>query len=379
MSSSVRSIVRPATVAAALLLVSTLSACGKRGAPQPPLRAVPAPTKDFAAFQRGNQLMLRLSYPKATPGGQALAGISSLEVWKATRPAAPAAPATVATAATEATTTPNPPTTPEDPNPPTLDTREFAGAAQKLTTLETTQVAAATQGDRLVFTLELPTPPPAEVYYLAVRTRGPEGDLSEWSNQARIAPAAAPASPSSLTALARVDGIELSWQPVAGALGYVVYRRDASSRNYGEPIATIVAPETKAVDTKAVIGSSYIYAVTSVARRAPILESAIQREVEVRYNDRFPPAPVHDLVALSEEGKIRLVWSASDSLDVAGYRVYRRDGAGGEFRSLQSQARPETEFEDGTLTFGVRATYRVTAVDATGNESEPREIEATLR
>ena len=193
------------------------------------------------------------------------------------------------------------------------------------------------------------------------------------------APAAAPASPSSLTALARVDGIELSWQPVAGALGYVLYRRDASSRNYGEPIATVVAPESKAVDTKAVIGSSYIYAVTSVARRAPILESAIQREVEVRYNDRFPPQPVQDLVALSEDGKIRLVWSASDSLDVAGYRVYRRDGAGGEFRSLQPQARPETEFEDGTLTFGVRATYRVTAVDSTGNESEPREIEAALR
>jgi predicted small lipoprotein YifL len=368
------------TAVTALVALTALSACGKRGAPLPPLRAVPAPAKDFSAFQRGNQLLLRLTYPKTTPGGQALAGISTLEIWRATRPVAPAAPASPASPASPpATPSTEAAATPTDPNPPELDAREFQGVAEKIATLTTAEIGAATQGDRIVFPLELPSPPPSEVYYLAVRTRGPEGDLSAWSNQAKIAPAVAPVSPSSLTALARVDGIELSWLPVSDALGYVVYRRDASSRSYGEPIATVVAPETKTTDNKAVIGSSYIYAVTSVARRAPILESSIQREVEVRYNDRFPPSPVRDLVALSEAGKIRLVWSASDAQDVVGYRVYRRDGAGAEFRALQAQARPETEFEDSTLSFGQRATYRVTAVDGAGNESEPKEAEAALR
>ena len=59
-----------ATLAAAL----ALAACGKEGPPTPPLRAVPAPSKDLAAHQRGNRVLLSFTYPQTTPGGSALNG-----------------------------------------------------------------------------------------------------------------------------------------------------------------------------------------------------------------------------------------------------------------------------------------------------------------
>jgi len=448
----------------ALAACLVLSACGKKGPPLPPLRDVPAPTQDLAARQRGTQLLLSFTYPKATPGGQALAGISGVEVWEVVRPlpptpptpppappaagttptaatattptaptapvpaapapAAPAAPAptTPAAAVPPATTAPAPGTTPPAATPPgtpgapgatpaapadqlpALDPREFNTNAKKILTLATADIAAATEGDKLVVALPAPIPPlvplapvipaapavaapatsatsasPGEVHHFAVRTLGPTGDRSEWSNVVRIVPKAPPAAPAEIALNPRPDGIEVRWKPVPGALGYLIYRRDAAVKTYGNAVKAVPAPAETAVDTDAKLGSSYIYAVTSVAQRAPLLESAIQSEREVRYADRFPPPPVRDLVALAEVGQVRLVWSASDAPDLAGYRIYRRDREGGELRRLNDKPVAETEYTDSGVASGHSYVYRVVAVDAQGNESEAQETQASTR
>jgi fibronectin type 3 domain-containing protein len=109
--------------------------------------------------------------------------------------------------------------------------------------------------------------------------------------------------------------------------------------------------------------------VTAIVQANPIIESAITSEHEVRYTDRFAPAVPGDLVALTEPGRVRLVWRASEAADFAGYHVYRREGDG-EFRRITEQPLPTPEYVDTGLasrTYG----YRVTAVDQTGNESAP--------
>ena len=75
----------------ALLVLGTavLAGCGKQGPPLPPLKAVPATTKDLVATQQGGQIVLTFSYPKTTPAGLALPGVSAVEVLEATRPATP--------------------------------------------------------------------------------------------------------------------------------------------------------------------------------------------------------------------------------------------------------------------------------------------------
>ena len=83
-------------------------------------------------------------------------------------------------------------------------------------------------------------------------------------------------------------------------------------------------------------------------------------------------------MALAEARRIRLVWKASPADDLAGYIVYRR-GAEGEFRRVTAQPLTAAEYADSDVTRGVSYSYRVTAVDQTGNESAPGgEVRAAL-
>src|SRR3954452_10547356 len=69
----------------AALLVAALG-CGKQGPPLPPLRAVPALTRDLFLWQQGTRVLFDMSYPKASAGGLALDGISKVEVWEIVQP-----------------------------------------------------------------------------------------------------------------------------------------------------------------------------------------------------------------------------------------------------------------------------------------------------
>ena len=73
------------TAGAQLLVVLPLllAGCGKAGPPIPPFRALPAPTKDLLVRQRGTHVVLSFHYPATTPGGQALGGVSKVEVYQA--------------------------------------------------------------------------------------------------------------------------------------------------------------------------------------------------------------------------------------------------------------------------------------------------------
>ncbi len=419
-------------LALGLAVVLTLSACGKKGPPLPPLRSVPATTSDLSVRQRGSQLLLEFTYPTATPGGQALGGITGVEVWEADRPvgAAPAVPGvagavaapttpdasktgapaegtqgTAGTATTETTPTtptvaepivapgsvgsvvpPGPagtaPATPAapavEPGPPALDPREFALAGKKVLTLAAADIGAATLGDKVVLMLPIvEAEAGVTVRHFQVRTVGPLGDRSEPSNMTRIVPRTPPAPPAEIAAAPKANGIDLSWKPVEGALGYLVYRRDAAVKNYGKPLQAVVAPAVAMTDATAQLGASYIYAVTTVSHRAPLVESAIQSEREVRYVDRYAPPPVTELVALAEQGQVRLVWTGSDAADLAGYRIYRREG--GDLRRLNVEPVATTEFTDTSVASGRTYVYRVVAIDKTGNESTPQEVPATTR
>lgn len=346
-------VVPPAMAATAVILAvafSALAGCGKQGPPLPPLRNVPAATKDLTVAQRGNRILLSFLYPKTTPGGAALTGVTSVEVWE------------VAQAA------------PSQGAPPALDPRQFAGLAKKGIALNEADIRQATVGDRVVIDLPVPDPlpQPAMATHFAVKTAGPTGDLSEYSNQVPLVVKTPAAAPEEVAATAEAGGIRLSWKPVAGVLGYSVYRRNAEQRIQGRPLALLPGADTVSyVDTTAQFGQSYIYAVTAVSEREPFIESVVQREQEVRYVDRFPPTSPSELVALAEVARVRLVWKAAETADLAGYNVYRRAADATSFEKITAQPLPNPEFADGSVASGRVYIYRVTAVDTTGNESAP--------
>jgi hypothetical protein len=86
-----------------------------------------------------------------------------------------------------------------------------------------------------------------------------------------------------------------------------------------------------------------------------------------------PPAPGAPAAAPGDPGAIRLSWAATEAPDVAIYRVYRQapDGAWpGEATAWTTTP----GYTDAGLTPGAAYAYRVTAVDAAGNESDPSAV-----
>jgi hypothetical protein len=83
-------------------------------------------------------------------------------------------------------------------------------------------------------------------------------------------------------------------------------------------------------------------------------------------------------VALAEEGRVRVVWEGSDADDLAGYLLSRRHGEG-DFEPLFDDPRTGSEYLDEAVEAGETYTYRVVAVDLSGNQSEAAEASTEAR
>ena len=346
-----------------LLLSGVLTGCGKKGDPLPPVRAIPAAIQDLAIRQQGGSLYLEMAYPKVTLSGEALPGIDKIEILELRRPA-PAVGFEVE-----------------------VQPREFAGAAQTYLELGGEPLKASTFGDRLSVRLELTDLPeePTEARIFGTRVTATNGEASGISNLAAIVPRQPPEPPGGLTLLPGPEGIEVRWQPVKaadpeepGIEGFHIYRRDARNRNYGARTGAADPDADHYLDRSARFGQRYIYTVTSVVHKQPLIESGLGGEAEVLYQDRFPPAPPEGVVALTEAERVRLRWDTSGDADVVGYNIYRKGL--NDFVRLNRQPQKEREYVDDRVRTGRTYIYRVTAVDDQGNESEAsEEVTTTLR
>jgi hypothetical protein len=332
--------------------------CGKKGDPMPPVRVIPAPVKDLELHQQGTDFILRFSYPKTTVSGGPLPGVNRIELLAATFPA------------------------PAAGFPAEVEPRRFAAAAEVRRLLNPADLSAATSGDRVF--LRLPVPQEDDgtwAYYFGVRTLASNGEISGLSNVAGMVPGTPPEPPGDLALVPGPDGLVVKWKAPEGTVeGFYVYRRDARSRAYTQPGRPVGAGETELMDEGARYGQRYIYTVTTVSQRDPLVESRLSAEAEVFYQDRFAAEPPGPLVALPEAGQVRLQWEPSPSRDATSYHVYRREGADGDFRRLTGVSTGERSYLDVTVRSGRVYTYRITALDSLGNEGDPgQEITITVR
>lgn len=338
---------RLAAALVALTLAAPLIGCGKKGDPLPPLRTIAKRTEDLAVHQKGGELVLQMGFPKTTADGRPLPGIDAIEVWELVVPGVD-----------DAT------------KGPQIDAATFARQAQRRLVLRGAELAAMTTGDRLVARLLAPeVGNQPRLLVLAIRSlaSGEEAEPSAYSNLARLVLRTPPAPPGGLDAVAAADAVELAWSGPAdaAAIGLRVYRRLATERGYGGPVAELPPEADRWRDTKARYGERYIYTVASVGSRDPLVEGPLATEVEVDYQDRFAPAAPGRLLALPEPGQTRLVWDPSAAEDVASYRVWRQDPRAAWRLVVENVA--ATEHIDGGLVPGLTYRYRVEAVDARGN------------
>jgi fibronectin type 3 domain-containing protein len=181
-------------------------------------------------------------------------------------------------------------------------------------------------------------------------------------------------APATLTLEPTPGGVRVAWtvSGAAPAHGYDVLRRRHGETAFIARIAQVGAEQLEHVDAAEVYGDHYEYTVRSVEARDPLVESGDGPVRDVEYLDAFAPPTPANLVALAEEGRVRLLWDRVEAPDLAGYRLYRQENGGAETELPRDPGAGTDHLDDGVRA-GVAYTYRVSAVDHEDNESAKSE------
>src|SRR5262249_19387130 len=110
------------------------------------------------------------------------------------------------------------------------------------------------------------------------------------------------------------------------------------------------------------------YLVTPIRRVGDrTVSGTVSEPYPVLVEDKTPPqTPTGPDITLSDNSAY-LTWEANDESDLAGYRVFRSDRAGGDFKPLSSALIGPNSFVDPNYKPGMY--YSVSAEDEFGNES----------
>ncbi len=171
-----------------------------------------------------------------------------------------------------------------------------------------------------------------------------------------------PSNPSALAApTVAYNRVELSWtgssDPESGVSGYRIFRNGTLRSFVGG---------TTFSDTTVAASTTYTYTVRAV--NGSLLESGDSNSLPVTtpaaVDTQAPTAPGSLRTDSVTTTTVALRWNAStDNVGVTSYRIYRGSTLIGTATGLT--------YTDGGLTQGTSYSYRVTALDAAGNESNP--------
>jgi hypothetical protein len=219
----------------------------------------------------------------------------------------------------------------------------------------------------------------------AVITEGAEA-RGQFSNLATIVPLAVGFPPTGLSAIAEAKGVTLTWTAPTQAVGnlgapivtgYNVYRT-APGKAPGElEVAVNTAPVTTTTYTDAPAYGDHEYRVAAVAATGPpLVQSDLSAPAKATFRDLVPPPAPASITPLVEPNAVRLLWDPVEAPDLAGYRIYRMEGAGHETDirevgviNLVKEPIKETTWLNKPVSLGLAFRYGVTAVDQAGNES----------
>ncbi len=217
---------------------------------------------------------------------------------------------------------------------------------------------------------------PGAVYWYAVRAVDERGLEGEWavSRAVRFLRAAPIPPPVDLEATASEGRVELRWRPGGKErlAGWIVERATGKDGAF-RPLHRGVTAGTRFVDRyPRDLGGLFRYRVVAVGPGGD--RSDPSAVVEVPLPDTRPPAPPRIVRADGLGGGVHLAWEAgARDPGLAGWLVLRSplEDALGEVLTPEPLPVETTEFHDTGVAAGDVRYYRVVAVDAAGNRSEP--------
>ncbi|MFB8756644.1 PA14 domain-containing protein [Streptomyces nigra] len=144
--------------------------------------------------------------------------------------------------------------------------------------------------------------------------------------------------------------------------GYHVYRRLKGASFGTTPLATTTS--TSYTDTTLPkTGATYYYEIRAKDRAGNVGTGTTDQPVTTV--DRTAPAAPTGLTTASQENGLRVGWKAA--AEATSYRVYRSASADGTYTRVGTTA--QVSYVDTTAVEGTTYHYRVTSLDAAGNES----------
>jgi len=199
---------------------------------------------------------------------------------------------------------------------------------------------------------------PGNSYTYTVSAIDAAGNASAQSQgvTADITDTSPPTTPGGLAVTSTaISSVSISWNAASDNVGVTAYRI------YREGIILGTSLALSFTDSDLSPGYSYTYAVSAIDEAGN--ESDLSAEVTASHDDTTPPEKPTGLQALTVSATgLSLVWDeSSDNIGVTAYRVYR---AGDLVTTVNAPS-----YEDKTVLPGNTYSYKVSALDAAGNES----------
>ena len=155
-------------------------------------------------------------------------------------------------------------------------------------------------------------------------------------------------------------GIALAWKEIEGAESYAVYKKNADSESWKQVGTVDAASECTYLDTKAVTGDEYNYAVKAVSSEG---ESAMGV-----YAKDFMRVPTTDVIKaqLKQDG-IYIEWQGLASAEK--YTVYRRNVTGAVWKKVADVSYEDNSCLDTSAAGGAEYVYAVTVTIGTSESA----------
>jgi hypothetical protein len=302
-------------------LLCGLSGCGYIGNTLPPALNRPELVRDLSAVQRGQNIVIQFTIPTSTTEGIPLTRAKDRDIELRIGPA---------------------------PIPWNTEAWEHTS-------------------DRISVSQQKPIPSvvvPASKYFgktvdIAVSVRGPSGRTMGWSMFIIMSVIPALGTPERVIAENAPDAVLLRW--TSGAPEFRVFRKLPSEPSWTQ-VGTSNSPAYS--DTTIRYGNTYQYQIQGIAKAGEAYaESELSEITTFKPEDHFGPAIPAGLSAVPGTRTIELVWSRNTERDFASYSIYR-DG------SKIADGVTAPSYSDRAVRAQVKYAYQVSAVDASGNESQ---------
>ena len=191
-------------------------------------------------------------------------------------------------------------------------------------------------------------------YYFRVNAKDSAGIASPNYAYVDAVPQHLPA-PSNFVAAASNAKIQLSWNAVAGATSYNIWRKTGSN-----PYAVLLAvSSTSYLDGSLTNGVQYSYAINAVENNGTASPNFSYADA----TPQLPPAPAN-FVAVAGNTQVQLSWSAAP--EAMTFKIWRKSGTG-NYVVINEVA--QLNYLDSGLINGTTYYYALNAVDSRGNSS----------